>query len=344
MSRVLITGLSSYWGGRLAQELERDEDGRGDRRRRHRGPDARARAHRVRPRRHPARAAAPDRARRRDRHGDRHPPDRRLRHRAAARRPRAQRDRDDEHPRRLRWAGLAGDEGRLQVQRPLLRLRARRPVVLHRGDAAPARAAHPPGVRHRRGRRRRPGLRRAQPARHGHHAALLQRARAGPGDVATARCWACRRCPASSASTRATSSSTRTTSSACCTTRPPTTLPGIHNAAPDGVLALSEIASLLGKPFAPILPPLGTAVATRLSGLIGLHIPDEVRRQLRYGRGSGQPQAQAVGLPIQPHDARNNPGICRGAAAETASRERRGAISLRARGGGIPPLVAKRAA
>ena len=24
MSRVLITGLSSYWGGRLAQELEKD--------------------------------------------------------------------------------------------------------------------------------------------------------------------------------------------------------------------------------------------------------------------------------------------------------------------------------
>ncbi len=63
------------------------------------------------------------------------------------------------------------------------------------------------------------------------------------------------------------------------------TLPGIHNAAPDGVLALSEIASLLNRPFAPVLPPWGTSVATRLSGLIGLHVPDEVRQQLRYGRG-----------------------------------------------------------
>ena len=26
MSRVLITGLSTYWGGRLAQALERDPD------------------------------------------------------------------------------------------------------------------------------------------------------------------------------------------------------------------------------------------------------------------------------------------------------------------------------
>jgi UDP-glucose 4-epimerase len=62
-------------------------------------------------------------------------------------------------------------------------------------------------------------------------------------------------------------------------------LPGIHNAAPDGVLALSEIASLLGKPYAPLLPPVGTSIATRLTNAIGLRIPEEVRQQLRYGRG-----------------------------------------------------------
>src|SRR3954452_1063933 len=62
-------------------------------------------------------------------------------------------------------------------------------------------------------------------------------------------------------------------------------MPGIHNVAPDGVLALSEIASLLGKPFAPILPPWGTGVATALANRIGVRIPEEVRRQLRYGRG-----------------------------------------------------------
>ncbi|HTE62306.1 MAG TPA: NAD-dependent epimerase/dehydratase family protein, partial [Solirubrobacteraceae bacterium] len=38
-------------------------------------------------------------------------------------------------------------------------------------------------------------------------------------------------------------------------------LPGVHNAAGDGVLALSEVASLLGKPLAPILPPWGTGIA-----------------------------------------------------------------------------------
>jgi UDP-glucose 4-epimerase len=62
-------------------------------------------------------------------------------------------------------------------------------------------------------------------------------------------------------------------------------LPGIHNVAPDGVLALSEVAGLLGKPFAPLLPPWGTSLATRGTQLLGIRIPDEVRRQLRYGRG-----------------------------------------------------------
>ena len=35
-------------------------------------------------------------------------------------------------------------------------------------------------------------------------------------------------------------------------------LPGIYNVAADGVLALSEIAGLLGKPLLPVLPPWGT--------------------------------------------------------------------------------------
>jgi UDP-glucose 4-epimerase len=63
------------------------------------------------------------------------------------------------------------------------------------------------------------------------------------------------------------------------------TLPGIYNAAPDGVLVLSEVASLLGKPYAPVLPPWGTGLATRAWGLLGIRVPEEMRRQLRYGRG-----------------------------------------------------------
>jgi UDP-glucose 4-epimerase len=61
-------------------------------------------------------------------------------------------------------------------------------------------------------------------------------------------------------------------------------LPGIYNAAPDGVLALSEVASLLGKPFAPLLPPLGAGLAARAARVLGVYVPPEVLQQLRYGR------------------------------------------------------------
>ena len=262
--RVLITGLSSYWGGRLAQELETRRGRRGDHRRRARRPDA-------------ARWSAPSSSASGTQHAllrrivhaaeidtvDRHAPDRRLRDRPAARRAR-----ENVIGTMNILAACGGPDspvtqGRLQVLRALLRLRARRPELLHRGDAAPARAAHAAGVRHRRGRGRRPGLRRAQPATSRSPRCASATASGRTCTPPTARCWACPPSRASSASTRATSSSTRTTSSARCTTRSLNDLPGIHNAAPDGVLALSEIAGLLGKPFAPLLPPWGTSLATR---------------------------------------------------------------------------------
>ena len=143
----------------------------------------RARADGVRAARAPARSAQADRPGRGDRHGDRHPAGGRLADGLPESRPRGERDRDDEHPRRVRRARLAGAEGRLQVVRPLLRLRAGRPGVLHRGDAAAASAAHAPGVRHRRGREGGRGLRAAQPRRHRHRAAVLQRARARPAHL-----------------------------------------------------------------------------------------------------------------------------------------------------------------
>jgi UDP-glucose 4-epimerase len=59
----------------------------------------------------------------------------------------------------------------------------------------------------------------------------------------------------------------------------------VFNAAPDGVLVLSEVAGLLGKPYAPLLPPWGTRLATAALAPLGLRIPEVVRRQLRFGRG-----------------------------------------------------------
>jgi UDP-glucose 4-epimerase len=73
-------------------------------------------------------------------------------------------------------------------------------------------------------------------------------------------------------------------------------LPGIYNAAPDGVLVLSEVASLLGKPYLPLLPPWGTGPAAAALGLTGLRIPEEVRGQLRYGRGLDNRRLKQAGF------------------------------------------------
>jgi UDP-glucose 4-epimerase len=72
-------------------------------------------------------------------------------------------------------------------------------------------------------------------------------------------------------------------------------LPGIYNAAGDGVLALSEVASLLGKPPAPILPPWGTSLATAALRPLGVRVPAEILNQLRYGRGLDNRKLKAAG-------------------------------------------------
>jgi UDP-glucose 4-epimerase len=76
-------------------------------------------------------------------------------------------------------------------------------------------------------------------------------------------------------------------------------LPGIYNVAGDGVLVLSEIASLLGKPLAPILPPWGTGLATAGLRLAGVRIPEEMERQLRYGRGLDNRKLKAAGCSLR---------------------------------------------
>jgi UDP-glucose 4-epimerase len=72
-------------------------------------------------------------------------------------------------------------------------------------------------------------------------------------------------------------------------------LPGAYNAAADGVLALSEIASLLGRPPAPVLPPWGTGAAAAILGRAGVKLPPEVLQQLRYGRGLDNRRLKAAG-------------------------------------------------
>jgi UDP-glucose 4-epimerase len=72
-------------------------------------------------------------------------------------------------------------------------------------------------------------------------------------------------------------------------------LPGTFNAAADGVLGLSEVCSLLGKPMLPIVPPWGTTFAAAQLRRLGLRIPVELIRQLRYGRGLDNRRLKASG-------------------------------------------------
>jgi UDP-glucose 4-epimerase len=73
-------------------------------------------------------------------------------------------------------------------------------------------------------------------------------------------------------------------------------LAGAYNAAADGVLVLSEIASLLGKTLLPVLPPVGTGFAAAQLRRLGLKAPVELARQLRHGRALDNRRLKASGF------------------------------------------------
>ena len=72
--------------------------------------------------------------------------------------------------------------------------------------------------------------------------------------------------------------------------------PGIYNVAPDGVLALTEVIGLLGKQALPVLPPWGTELAASALKRLGFRIPPEMIGQLRYGRGLDNRRFKAAGF------------------------------------------------
>jgi UDP-glucose 4-epimerase len=72
-------------------------------------------------------------------------------------------------------------------------------------------------------------------------------------------------------------------------------IPGVYNAAADGVLALSEVVSLLGKPLLPVLPPWGTVFTAMQLRRLGLRVPVEMLRELRFGRGLDNRRLKASG-------------------------------------------------
>jgi UDP-glucose 4-epimerase len=73
-------------------------------------------------------------------------------------------------------------------------------------------------------------------------------------------------------------------------------LPGTFNIAGDGVLAFTEVCSLLGKQFVPVLPPWGTGVAAQALRRLGVMIPPEMLSQLRFGRGLDNRRFKATGF------------------------------------------------
>jgi UDP-glucose 4-epimerase len=76
-------------------------------------------------------------------------------------------------------------------------------------------------------------------------------------------------------------------------------VPGTYNVAGDGVLALSEVAGLLGKPYAPVLPPWGTGLAASVARRVGIDIPSEALEQMRFGRGVDNRRYKAAGFHYQ---------------------------------------------
>ncbi len=73
-------------------------------------------------------------------------------------------------------------------------------------------------------------------------------------------------------------------------------LPGAFNVAADGVLALSEVIGLLGKRPLPILPPWGTGLLAAPFRRLGVRIPDEMLAQMRFGRGLDNRRFKATGF------------------------------------------------
>jgi UDP-glucose 4-epimerase len=76
-------------------------------------------------------------------------------------------------------------------------------------------------------------------------------------------------------------------------------LDGVFNCAADGVLALSEVIDLLGKAMAPALPPWGTGAAVRALRAAGVAIHPEMLPQLRFGRALDNRRYKATGFRYQ---------------------------------------------
>lgn len=72
-------------------------------------------------------------------------------------------------------------------------------------------------------------------------------------------------------------------------------LPGVYNVAGDGMLPWSEVAAICGKRTVP-LPPIGTALFTAPLRIAGIDLPEEYLNLLRYGRGVDNERLKKAGF------------------------------------------------
>ena len=73
-------------------------------------------------------------------------------------------------------------------------------------------------------------------------------------------------------------------------------VPGTYNVAADGVLSLTEAVGLLGKYPVPVLPPWGAGLLAGPLRRLGFRIPDEMLDLLRFGRGLDNRLYKATGF------------------------------------------------
>jgi UDP-glucose 4-epimerase len=73
-------------------------------------------------------------------------------------------------------------------------------------------------------------------------------------------------------------------------------LDGVFNCGADGVLVLSEVVDLLGKTMAPVLPPWGTGPAVAALRRAGVPLYPEMLPQLRFGRALDNRRYKATGF------------------------------------------------
>ena len=123
-------------------------------------------------------------------------------------------------------------------------------------------------------------------------------------------------------------------------------IPGTYNVAADGVLALSEAISLVGRRAVPVLPPVGAGLLAAPLRRLGFRVPDEMANLLRLRPRGRQPPLQGDGFRLRLHVTRGGDPARRAPAARAdpaRPRCRRG-LSLRARGRGVPALEPARQA